>query len=857
MSPCSLLFLLPLFLSLTTTVAGPISTEFLYPNFSASYLHFVDNSGVFLLSPTSLFALSFFNPDESSHSSSQFYVSLLQYSSHTPVWSANPSSPLTSSAVFAFSSSGLSLSLPGASVVWSTPPLSAAAASLRLLDSGELLLLDSSNASLWSSFAHPTDTLLPNQNLLLGKSLFSGNYRFFLTKDDAFLQWSSSTSNSTFLSYWAISSDLRSTKDSNFPIASMAMNSTGLFLFASGGGNRTVLQLLFPPLSSTNEFRLAKLDSSGRLQILSYSPNSSSPNLNNLLFFPSGDCDLPFACKVLGVCSGGSNGSSCKCPVGFSTDSAGGCLPADGSVLFHSDSNSCDSGGPSSPIAYLNLGNGTGYFANRFSSPTSSGSDISVCRRLCSGNCSCLGFFYRNSSKSCFLLEQQLGSLFESNAEDSSSAIGYIKVVNPPSPPSPGSNTSIVAIAILVPLGSITVAVLLISFVGFRWWRRRERKKKNEIKLGQRSEREQEWYQEDQEISIPGLPTRFTFSDLEAATDNFNNQIGSGGFGSVYKGQLPDKTLVAVKKITNVGMQGKREFCTEIAVIGSIHHKNLVKLRGFCAEGTRRLLVLEFMSHGSLDRSIFGSGPVLSWADRFNVAVGAAHGLAYLHSGCEHKIIHCDVKPENILLDEHNGVKIGDFGFAKLLNPEQSCLFTTMRGTRGYLAPEWLTNTAISDKTDVYSFGMVLLEIVSGRRNWNNQESLDVYFPMIALEMHEKRTYEELVDPRLDKQVKREEVERMVKVALCCLHEEPAMRPSMVVVAGMLEGSMEVVDPSVDSLNFLRLYGRGFMQMKRGIGNVRTAGGGSKTTESDNMPSRSGWSTSLSYMSAQQLSGPR
>jgi serine/threonine protein kinase len=177
---------------------------------------------------------------------------------------------------------------------------------------------------------------------------------------------------------------------------------------------------------------------------------------------------------------------------------------------------------------------------------------------------------------------------------------------------------------------------------------------------------------------------------------------------------------VAVKKIEGVGAQGRREFCTEIFVISNVHHVNLVRLRGFCAEGQRRLLVYEYMNRGSLDPSLFrptGPTPLLEWKEPVDVAVGAARGLAYLHFGCDQRIIHCDVKPENILLADGGLVKIADFGLAKLLTPEQSGLFTMMRGTRGYLAPEWLSNAPITDRTDVYSFDTVLLKLVSRRKN--------------------------------------------------------------------------------------------------------------------------------------------
>ncbi|KAE8715447.1 G-type lectin S-receptor-like serine/threonine-protein kinase [Hibiscus syriacus] len=224
------------------------------------------------------------------------------------------------------------------------------------------------------------------------------------------------------------------------------------------------------------------------------------------------------------------------------------------------------------------------------------------------------------------------------------------------------------------------------------------------------------------------------------------------------------------------------------------------------------------MDRGSLDRPLFGNGPALEWQERFDIALGTARGLAYLHGGCEHKIIHCDVKPENILLHDHFQAKIG---LSKLLTPEQSSLFTTMRGTRGYLAPEWLTNSAISEKTDVYNFGMVLLELVSGECSGaNNSLSSSVmglvYFPLFALEMHEQGRYLEVGArrSRLEGRVSNKEVEKLVRIALCCIHEEPALRPSMATVVGMLEGGLPLTQaqPRVESLIFFRFYGRRFTE---------------------------------------------
>ncbi|PUZ77792.1 hypothetical protein GQ55_1G402100 [Panicum hallii var. hallii] len=475
------------------------------------------------------------------------------------------------------------------------------------------------------------------------------------------------------------------------------------------------------------------------------------------------------------------------------------------------------------------------------------------------------------------------------NSTDGSDKFGYIKVQSSQQSRSSDSSSNSNLIAILLPTVVAFVLIVVVSAIVITSWRKQGRLSSRSRDLQLRRQRSpsdsahlvRDVDDDSDDIAIPGLPTRFTHDEIEDMTNSFRIKIGAGGFGAVYKGELPDGSQVAVKKIEGVGMQGKREFCTEIAVIGNIHHINLVRLRGFCTEGQRRLLVYEYMNRGSLDRSLFRpTGPLLEWKERMDVAIGAARGLAYLHFSCDQRIIHCDVKPENILLADGGQVKIADFGLAKFLTPEQSGLFTTMRGTRGYLAPEWLSNAAITDRTDVYSFGMVLLELVRGRKNRSEHVSggggggeasnssdgttgsssrgaKSDYFPLAALEGHEAGQYAELADQRLQGRVVDKEVERVVKVALCCLHEDPHLRPSMAVVAGMLEGTMELWEPRANSLGFLRLYGRGFSGPVDGGGSdmnlnhVASPGDRSGTTTLTTM---SGWP---SYMSSTQLSGPR
>jgi hypothetical protein len=466
---------------------------------------------------------------------------------------------------------------------------------------------------------------------------------------------------------------------------------------------------------------------------------------------PFENCDIPFICREIGLCTRKPLGAQ---EIGFRSQISGGnCVPMNSSLSLPSACNATRDGSQlNSSISYLRLGPGMDYFSNNFREPVKHGVKLSVCQDLCSQNCSCLGFYHENDSGSCYLLENHLGS-FILNAYNNS-RLGYIEALMGSSPGNPighnGNQKHNFPIAfVLLPSTGFLLLIVLVS-LAIHLLRKNRLSKIRTVKLSAELEM----------ISILGLPRRFAYEELAAATENFKTHIGSGGFGTVYKGTLTDQTVVAVKKITNLGVQGNREFCTEISIIGNIHHVNLVRLKGFCAQGRQRFLVLEYMNRGSLDSILFGNGLVLEWQERVEIALGTARGLAYLHSGCEQRIIHCDVKPENILLHDNLQVKIFDFGILKLLSREQSTFNTALRGTRGYLAPEWLTGSLISDKADVYSYGMVLLEIVTGRKNCsfqthshitesNNSEGNGlssyssgselrlIYFPLIALQMHE------------------------------------------------------------------------------------------------------------------------
>lgn len=843
--------------------------DYINPNFTASYLQFIDGSGTFLFSHNRTFKAAIFNPGGQQAS---FYLCVIHVASSSIIWSANRDAPISESGVMNLTINGITIFDKDGDPKWSTPPVKSPVEKLVLTEMGNLVLLDGSNVSLWESFQNPTDTIVIGQRMPAGTRLSSaasdsdlstGNYKLQVTASDALLQWYGQT-------YWKLSTDRNAYKNSNDMVEYMTINRTGFYLFGHDG----IVAVFQVGLPLAN-FRIAKLSISGQFIVSRFSGTEWKQEFVG----PQDGCRTPFACGRVGLCSDNTVSSTpvCSCPPNFHAGSGNfnGCLPSTGSYPFTFACSSNDSQSNSSVVSFLKLGYGVDYFRNVYSGPVMFGVNLSVCQDLCSRNCSCLGTFYRNSSGSCYTVENELGSVLSGN-EGQSDLIGFIKVIGASSMTDDDQSSE--------KKGFPTVAAVLLPIIGFiifialvlLWCRKLKLSKTEDVKLGKPISHSSS---DDLDgFYIPGLPRRFDYEELEEATDNFKTLIGSGGFGSVYKGILSDSSVVAVKKIVNIGIQGKKDFCTEIAVIGNIYHVNLVKLKGYCAQGRHRLLVYEYMNRGSLDRTLFGGGPVLEWQERFEVALGTARGLAYLHTGCEQKIIHCDIKPENILLQNQFQAKISDFGLSKFLSTEQSGLFTTMRGTRGYLAPEWLTNSAISEKTDVYSFGMVLLELVSGRKNCyfrsrshsaddsssggghssNSSTTGSIYFPLLALEMHEQGNYLDLADPRLEGRVTNDEVQKLVRIALSCVHEEPALRPNMVAVVGMLEGGTPLPQPRIESLNFLRFYGRRFTEASmiaedNEFGSLLHQHARDSTTLIIGSPSQ----TAFSYISSQTISGPR
>ncbi|KAI5332179.1 hypothetical protein L3X38_022308 [Prunus dulcis] len=303
--------------------------------------------------------------------------------------------------------------------------------------------------------------------------------------------------------------------------------------------------------------------------------------------------------------------------------------------------------------------------------------------------------------------------------------------------------------------------------------------------------------EKDDDEDLLGLGPRlntFSFAELRAATEDFNpsNKLGEGGYGPVYKGTLSDGRVVAMKQLSVASHQGKSQFVTEIATISSVQHRNLVKLYGCCIEGTQRILVYEYLENKSLDQALFGRNDLhLDWPTRFNILLGTARGLAYLHEESRPRIVHRDVKASNILLDAELSPKISDFGLAKLYDDKKTHISTRVAGTIGYLAPEYAMRGHLTEKADVFGFGVVALEIISGRPNSdNNLDPEKIYLLEWAWTLHENDQSLGLVDPRLT-EFDENDATRLIKAALLCTQASPMMRPSMSRVVAILSGDIE------------------------------------------------------------------
>ncbi|CAN4104480.1 unnamed protein product [Withania somnifera] len=555
-------------------------------------------------------------------------------------------------------------------------------------------------------------------------------------------------------------------------------------------------QKLIASVSATNQSRASlaefmKLGPDGHLRVYQWNEKALGfAAIADLLVTYAGNCGYPMVCGSYGMCT--SNGQ-CSCPpeenffrplderrkdLGCSELTSINC----NSSQYHS---------------FVELRNTT-YFALEFNRELNSnilrfeGKKLEDCRRACLRNCSCKAVVFRydsdrDTSGSCLLLNEVFSLIGNEDREDKRV---FLKVQNSSKAQNQSPTISPKSRSHIVIIGSTLVAFfgIIISitayFVLFK--KRTNDSSKAEDLL-------------DLEKILPGMLTRFTYNELKILTEDFSRKLGEGGFGSVYEGTLSNGTKIAVKRLDGLG-HVMESFLTEVKIVGGIHHINLVKLIGFCAENSQRLLIYEHMVNGSLDRWIYHKNPEnrLTWHTRRRIIIDIAKGLAYLHEECSQKIIHLDIKPQNILLDQNFNAKISDFGLSKLIDKDKSNIETRMRGTRGYLAPEWLSS-AITEKVDVYAFGIVLLEVLCGRKNLDlTLDSEDVHLLSVFVRKAEQQQLMDLFDQNYaDMQLDKEEVTEMMSLAAWCLQGDFTKRPSMSLVVKALEGLVSV-DTNLD-----------------------------------------------------------
>nr|XP_043634432.1 G-type lectin S-receptor-like serine/threonine-protein kinase At5g24080 [Erigeron canadensis] len=725
------------------------------------------------------------------------------------VWSAYLIAPVTKNAILELDTTGNLVLTDGRTTAWTSNTTNAEIQSAQLLENGNLVLYTRDQNIAWQSFSHPSDTLLPGQPLTIDVELTSsriptrggGYYTMKILQETTSLSlgltynlptdpYNLSTDVQSNYSYWATPEFSNVTGD-----VVAVLDQAGSFGVVYGGDSAGAVYVykndndkgeLSSASNQTNRpsvLRRLILENNGNLRLYRWDNDvNGSRQWVAEWAAVSNPCDIAGACGN-GICNldRSKTNASCECLPGSNTNGED----------FRCRMNSSSPGNcrlPRNTSQFkIETVQQTNYYylesaviANYSDIPT-----VSKCGDACLTDCECVASVYGLNQESpyCWVLR----SLEFGGFEDSASTM-FVKVQSNGSSSQSkdtGMSSSTRAKVLVVPIVlSMFVLIGLLTCLLYIYVH-----KKRGLKRALNSS-----------LIVSGAPLSFNFRDLQNRTNHFSELLGTGGFGSVYKGSLGDGTFIAVKKLDRILPHGEREFVTEVNTIGSMHHMNLVRLCGYCSEGSQRLLVYEFMKNGSLDKWLFPSHKtrerLLEWPTRFQIAVGTAQGIAYFHEQCRNRIIHCDIKPENILLDENYCPKVSDFGLAKLMGREHSQVVTMVRGTRGYLAPEWISNRPVTVKADVYSYGMLLLEIVGGRRNFDMSFDADnFFFPGWAFKEMKNGEAMKVADRRLEGAVDEDELLRALKVGFWCIQDEVSMRPSMSEVVMMLEGSVEVNEP--------------------------------------------------------------
>ena len=719
----------------------------------------------------------------------------------TLVWYANGDNPAPKGSKVELTSDGqFMLRDPKGEEIWRPQKADNIVSHATMLDTGNFVLEDrNQNLTVWESFKNPVNTILPTQVLELGGTLYSqkseSNYskgRFQLrlqpggslelitvdpesgTAYEAYYR-----SNSIFVAPNSGDSVERMIFDESGGIYVLLRNGTGTVNIASGSTS-----------SSGGHYYRATLDHDGIFRLYNRDKKVGSHNTSSWSVMkntPYDICDASPSSLGSGICGFNSycivdeeGLPQCLCPDEYShldpSDRKQGCKP-------NFELPSCQKDGwegNKDAVEFRELA-ATNWPLSDYQLQRGPDFDKEKCKQSCKDDCLCAVAIHGGDM--CWKKKLPL-----SNGRHSKIAFKYttalIKVPkNNATPRCRDKSTLTLVGSVIFGSSAFFNLFLLSAILGVAVFCHQ----KKPTKLKSVSSR-----------FATTIVRTYSYRELEVATHGFKEKLGRGAFGTVYKGVLASDPggAVAVKKLDKVIQEGEKEFETEVAAIGQTHHRNLVGLLGYCNEGEHRLLVYEFMSNGSLANLLFGiSRP--EWSQRVQIASGIARGLMYLHEECRTQIIHCDIKPQNILLDDHFTPRISDFGLAKLLLADQTRITRTgIRGTIGYFAPEWFRKGSITAKVDVYSYGGMLLEMICCKSSvvFGDNEEEEALTDW-AYECYMGGKLEEMVEDDEEARKDMKRVETMVKVAFWCIQEDPGRRPTMRKVSQMLDGVVEVPVP--------------------------------------------------------------
>ncbi|XP_028797222.1 putative receptor protein kinase ZmPK1 [Neltuma alba] len=781
------------------------------PSLNSGFSLSVEKPEDVILSPNGVFSAGFYAVGENAYVFSVWFTR-----KPTVVWTANRDQPVNGkrSSLRLHKTGNLVLSDAGQFNVWSTDTTSSLPwlTQLNLTDKGNLVLYElhpQQSEILWQSFDFPTDTLLPGQQLTRYTKLVSD--RSLTNHSSGFYQLSFNDDNILSLLYdgldvsskywpvqWLVSWDAGRTTYNSSRIA--VLDSIGTFNSTDNYGFTTsdygvVMQ------------RILKLDSDGNIRV--YSRRKNDP------WYVSWQA-ISNPCIVHGLCGANSTcvydpieGRKCSCLPGYRvknhSDWSYGCEPT-----FKL---SCDK----NETAFFKLPGVELYGYDFIYKKNISYSD---CENECLQDCECRAFQYSLNNDGLFqcytkrvLLNGRRSPDFRGTTylrlpkakrnnvsffadEEFAQDDGHVCSVKLDRSYAESHVSSFLKFFLWF---SVAIGVFEVLFISITWF--------SLIRTKQKSDGNQQGYN----FVSPFGFRRYTYSELKQATKGFTEEIGRGAGGIVYKGVLPDQRIAAIKKLHNDNIGAKRdeaEFLAEVSIIGKLNHMNLIEMWGYCAEGKYRLLVYEYLEKGSLAENLKSN--TLDWTRRYNIALGTARVLAYLHEECLEWILHCDIKPQNILLDSNYQPKVADFGLSKLLNrsDQNTQNFSMVRGTRGYMAPEWVFNLPITSKVDVYSFGIVVLEMITGRSptmmGGQSDEGEEAHNERLVTWVREKRKtttseeegspssscwVEQIIDAAIGSEfeVEKKKMETLASGALKCVEEDKDARPSMSQVVEMLQ----------------------------------------------------------------------